>query len=271
LKKISIASYAFHGMLQEGKMDVFGYLESCKYRYHLESADIWNGMLVSTEEDYLKKIKEALDEKELTLANLCVDRAQLWAPEPEAREQLYKNALLHLRAAEILGAKTVRIDMGVKESALTEEQLEYIVSRYQEYAQIAYNAGFKVGPENHYGAALIPDHILKVSEAVNHQAYGILLHFGHWDADKDHGDQRAAKWTMHTHIDMKSTAERIEQCLQLLVDADYTGYWGIEHHSGSNEYAEVEWQLATVKRALKALQNGSGITSFQNSENPLLD
>ena len=38
--KLSIASYSFHGLLDEGKMDVFGYLETIRYRYGLDAADI---------------------------------------------------------------------------------------------------------------------------------------------------------------------------------------------------------------------------------------
>jgi hypothetical protein len=41
----AIASYTFHGLFREGAIDLFGYLESCRYRYHLDTADIWNGML----------------------------------------------------------------------------------------------------------------------------------------------------------------------------------------------------------------------------------
>ena len=57
---ISIASYAFHGLLEHGMIDLFGYLESCRYRYHLHTADIWNGMFTSTDDEYLKKVKDAL-------------------------------------------------------------------------------------------------------------------------------------------------------------------------------------------------------------------
>jgi hypothetical protein len=75
---VTIASYSFHGLLAAGMIDVFGYMESCKYRYHLQAADIWNGMLASTDEDYLKKVKQGLDSRELVLANLCVDGAHIW-------------------------------------------------------------------------------------------------------------------------------------------------------------------------------------------------
>ncbi len=54
---ISIASYSFHKTIAAGKMDVFGYLESCKYRYRLDTADIWNGLLRSTDPDYASKVR----------------------------------------------------------------------------------------------------------------------------------------------------------------------------------------------------------------------
>ena len=42
---ISIASYSFHGLYEIGAMSVFQYLETVKFRYHCDKADIWNGML----------------------------------------------------------------------------------------------------------------------------------------------------------------------------------------------------------------------------------
>ena len=99
--RISILSYSFRGLLEEGKMDVFGYLESCKYRYGLDAADLWNGFLPSLEEDYLKKVREGLDERGLELADLAVDRAHVWEDDPDKREQNYRNARAHLDAARI--------------------------------------------------------------------------------------------------------------------------------------------------------------------------
>ena len=255
---ITIASYAFYGLLAEGKIDVFGYLESVKHRYHLDTADIWNGMLVSTEPDYLAKVKEAMAERELGLANLCVDGAQLWDPDPDERERLHANALAHLRAGALLGARTVRIDIGVRTSELSEAQFTHVVSRYTEYARFAAEHGFRVGPENHYGAALIPEVMARLHQAVNHPAYGVLLHLGHWEGPEGEaeGDRRAAPWAMHTHIDARVTASCLAERMGLLIDAGYTGYWGVEHHSGRNEYAEVAWQVAEVRRELERRRLG---------------
>ncbi|WP_191562402.1 sugar phosphate isomerase/epimerase family protein [Metabacillus idriensis] len=251
--KYSIASYSFNGLFNQGKIDIFGYLESVKYRYHLNNADIWNMMLASFEEDYLKKVREAMDEKELYLANLCVDCAEVWDPNPEAKKNWYKNALKNLKAAEILGARTVRIDMGGRDLEMSEEQFDYTVKRYKEYAHIAHNCGFMVGPENHWGASRVPENIRKVYEAVDHPSFGILLHFENWDVDKENGDQLCAKYAFHTHL-AAWVIPACEEKLKLMQDTGYKGHIGIEHHSGKNEYSQVAWQLATAQNTWNALE-----------------
>ena len=243
--KVSIASYAFHGLLAEGKMDVFGYLESCRHRYGLQAADIWNGFLKSTDEDYLKKVRQALDERDMVLVNLCVDGAHLWDPDPQVREKLYQNALAHLRAGEILGAKTVRIDMGGKSSEMTGEQFDHIVKRYREYCRRAGDNGYRVGPENHFGPALVLENMERVCKAVDHPAYGVLLHLTHWvQGEVDKGDRLCAPWTMHTHVQLGFTNEQLKEKMRMLLAAGYQGHWGVEHHSGKSEYIEVAHQVA---------------------------
>lgn len=244
--KISLASYAFHGLVGEEKMSVFGYLESCKYRYGVE-ADIWNGMLESTDREYLLKVKEALDERELALANLCVDGAHIWEGDPDERERNYENALAHLRAAEILDAQTVRIDAGGPHDArqFTNEQFDLIVERYKEYAQRAYDNGYRVGPENHWGPEVVPENMKNICEAVDHPAFGVLLHFR-----GNEGDQMMAPWAMHTHISWEITEGCLTESMEMLRDAGYEGYWGVEHHTGENEYTEVAIQIDKVRDVL---------------------
>jgi sugar phosphate isomerase/epimerase len=244
--KISIASYAFHGLLEAGKMDLFGYLESCKHRYHLDTADIWNGMLTSTADDYLGKVKEALEERELVLANLCVDDAHIWEDDPAVREKNYQNALAHLHAAEFLGAKTIRIDAGVHEDSFTNQQFDWIVKRYKEYAQRAFDNGYKVGPENHWGAEVVPENMKRLCEAVNHPAFGMLLHFR-----GNAGDTLMAPWAMHTHLSWDICEEHVVESMEMLRSAGYQGCWGVEHHSGKKEYTEVAIMVARVRSVLE--------------------
>ena len=147
---LSVLSYSFRGLLAEGKMDLFGYLETCKYRYHLSAADIWSGFFPSTNPDYLKTVKEELDERELVLADLCVDNAHVWDSQPDVRERNYQNARTYLKVADTLGARFMRVDAGSREDTWTDEELDHIVMRYKEYAQWAYDHGFLGGIENHW-------------------------------------------------------------------------------------------------------------------------
>lgn len=251
--KVSIISYSFHGLQGAGQMDLFGYLESIRYRYGLDAADIWNETLASLDEGYLKKVKEGLAERELCLACLAVDGAHTWDPDPEARKALRKNALAHLRAAEFLGAKTVRIDVGGDKPEMSTEQLDWAVKCYKEYAQRAHDHGYMVGPENHYGPALVPENLERIRKAVDSPSYGVLLHLGRWaEGRQEEGDRLMAPWTFHTHVAWTDGGKCPEAGMLMLRQAGYQGYWGVEHGRGGNvEYAAAAVRLATVRNILE--------------------
>lgn len=272
--KLSIGGYSFNNTFLAGKMDVFGYLESVKYRYHLSTVDLYNGFFVDkstdiwrlADEAYLRKIREALDEKQMTVVNIAIDTAALWDPDENKRELQYQNALQHLHAAAILGAKTVRIDTGGSYSndpngdfyKMNEEQFEHIVTRYQEYCQIAADYGFMIGPENHMGPSLNPHFLKQIAEAVNHPNFGVLHHVDRWKVDPELGDSIIAPWACHVHFGANTLAneQRSVQIARMLLDAGFDGYWAIEHNAPDNQYAEVEWTLAAMKKVLhKALNN----------------
>jgi sugar phosphate isomerase/epimerase len=241
--KISIASYSFHGLVAEGKMDVFGYMEACRFRYHVNSADIWNGMFPTTDEAFLKKVKEGLEERELVLANFHLDGPNhIWEDDPDARENNYKNVLANLRVAEFLGARTVRIDAGGQGDTFSNEQFDLVVKRYKEYAQFAFDHGFKAGPENHWGPEVVPETMKRICEAVDHPGFGMLLHFR-----GNAGDALMAPWAMHTHVSWDIAENHMEESVKALAKAGYQGYWGVEHHSAKDEYYMVAVQLARVR------------------------
>jgi sugar phosphate isomerase/epimerase len=167
------------------------------------------------------------------------------------REKHYRNALAHLRIAEQLGAQTVRIDMGGQGNDMTPEQFDHVVQRYREYAQRAYDHGYKVGPETHWGPSLVPEVQKRVYEAVDSPAYGVMLHIGHWiEGHEDEGDRLVAPWVFHTHVDWRITTTCLAEKMAILQGAGYQGYWGVEHHTGKNEYGEVAIQVAMVRDEL---------------------
>jgi sugar phosphate isomerase/epimerase len=246
--KVSICSYTFNQLTSAGRMNVFGYLETSRYRYGLQAVELWNETLESLDGAYLAEVEDALTERELVLACMCVDGAHIWEDDAEAREANYRNALDHLRAAEALGARSVRIDAGGgwQDLAWTDEQFDQIVKRYREYARRAYDHGYRVGPENHWGPETVPANMKKLCEAVDSPAFGVLLHAGRWNGGgAEKGDELVLPWVMHTHLTPGLSDDALSRTMTMLRDAGYEGYHSVEINAA--RYTEVAVLLARIR------------------------
>jgi len=251
---IAIASYSFHGLLGEEKCDVFDYLNLLKYRYGVRFADIWTGFLPTLDDAFIGKVREELDRRELTLANLCVDGPHLWEDDPEKRAAHKAKMLEYIQAAAKLGAKSIRVDFGGTDGhTMPEEALEYLIATYREYCSICGDLGMRIGPENHWGWDRVPEYLEAVKNGVNHPAYGHLYHFRNFYDEPERGEALCISYAMHTHIhaDSMPYAKTVIDALQ---KSGYQGVYSVEHHSGHLEQERVEWQLATVRGLIAELK-----------------
>lgn len=253
---VSIASYSFNNMLALGTIDVFGYLESLKYRYNVNNADIWSDYLKNNfDPDFLKKIRKAMDDEGITLANLCVDGPVLWADDEHIRAKNKEKMLKYIKAADILGAKTIRIDFGGDENTeMSDEAFEYIVNTYREYCGICYELGMKIGPENHWGWDRIPANLKKVKDAVDHPAYGHLFHFGNFKNDHEAGTELCISYAMHTHVSA-GVIPWAKDIIRRLALSGYEGCYSVEHHTGEHERSRVAWQLASLNNIIEEIKS----------------
>ena len=254
--RISIASYSFHKLLEARMIDVYGYLESLRYRYNLLNADIWNGFLAEMDRDGLRKIRTALDDRDLTLVSLCCDWAHTWGGDPDEEKLLDANAERCLEAAEILGAQTVRFDVGVREDDISEKQFETVCGKFAAYAKRGADAGFIVGPENHWGASRRLSLQQRLYREINSPNYGMLLHLGNWNLEdgqtEDGNDIAAAPMAVHTHIDYEH-ALSAGSWLPGILGTGYSGALSVEHHKEVMEYQGVQAQLGALAYEVKKL------------------
>ncbi|NLG24315.1 MAG: sugar phosphate isomerase/epimerase [Clostridiales bacterium] len=250
---ISLASYSFHAMRAQKTIDVFGYLEATASRYRNGYADIWSGMLDSIEPAYIATVRREMDRRDLKLANLCVDGPCLWADDADRREANRKDMLAYIECANALGAATIRIDFGGRTGEMTEQGFDYIVARYREYCDRCHDLGMKIGPENHWGWDKRFENLKKVQDAVDHPAYGLLLHLNYQDYDDfDRQCQPVLSSVMHAHVPANSIAF-VKDMLRQLGNAGYAGALSVEHHSGAHELERVEWQLGALRCLLAEL------------------
>lgn len=277
-EKVSILSYSFHGLVGRQMQDIFGYFETCKYRYNLNTADLWNGHLapsgvfvdpndkknyVKLNDEYIAKVKEALDERELYIPNLACDGCHVLDQDPEITKITNSRAWEHLKAAKTLGIGFVRIDAGPQLSQgktdWTNQEFDYIVKHYKEYAQYAYDNGFKAGAENHMGPPIYWKNMKKLMEAVDHPGFAFCVHIGGWrgtDEEIAQADKECAPYAAHTHIPWNICEGPLVQKMNDLRAGGYKGYYSVEHHSAKNEYEMVAIQLAKVQAVLRSWEMG---------------
>ncbi len=251
---VSVASYSFHGALAEGRANVYSYLEALKYRYHVNYADLWTGFIPALDEAFLKNIRRSMDERDIVLANLCVDGPHLWADDADTRAAHKDKMLEYIKAAEILGAKTIRVDFGGSEGyTMPDEAFEYIVETYREYCALCGASGIKIGPENHWGWDRVPEYLIKIKKAVDSPWYGHLFHFGNFYENKaEEGLSAVLDYAMHTHI----PADKLDiagEYIKKLHTAGYKGTYSVEHHSGQHEFERLEAQLGRVRSVIAEL------------------
>jgi len=254
MNNFAVMSYSFHGLHNVGAMNLFGYLETVRYRYDLRTADIWNGFIESYEEPYISLVKQHLEERDLTVVNFCCDCAHIWDNDLALRAANEETAWKCLRFAKAINAKSIRIDAGVREASFSDEQLTYVAAKYKEYCDFAATFGAKVGTENHWGATTNPKELSRLFDAMKGtENFAFLLHLGNWTDEskeqKDRNDQAFIPKAMHIHIDFEHCIDA-DRVLPPLVQAGYSGCWTVESHKSTNEYNNVAFQLAQIKRVI---------------------
>ena len=285
--KLTITPYCFHLHHYAGQMDVFTMIETVKYRYGLGAIDMWNPQMLSiTDEEYLGKIRNKLRREEMTLCNYSIDGANIWDPDPEIRKRNADYYLQNAKAAEFLGAKSVKIDTGshylphygyawdydpvVKarnknalinnpdENAIEEnryyndEMLEYYRVKLSEYCERADSMGYDIVLENHWGPMIVASELVKVIKACSHPRLGILSHLGRWRGPQaDSAEETVAPYTRYIHVDRKAADTRLAEKAKAYLDLGYDGYWGVEYiEETEDELAMAEFILASIKRCL---------------------
>ena len=256
---VAVAAWSFHDQKNAGKCDIFRYLDLIKYRYHLNDADIWSGFLPTLDDDFIQKVRHDLDDKRLSLANLCVDGPYVWCDDPDERAAHKAKMLEYLDAAEKLGARTVRVDFGgpkgCTEHNMPEEAFDYIVSTYREYAHICEDRGMKVGPENHWGWDLFPEYLEKVRDAVDSPAYGHLFHIDHFADEPERGEDICMSYAMHVHVPPAVTVLKSKEIMRRMENRGYNGVYSVEYYSGGPlELERIEWHVATLREYIAELR-----------------
>jgi len=276
--ELSICSYSFHRLLEEGGQDVFQYINDC-HSLGCTQLDLWNGhlpsllddetrspssftpeyaRLSSDEMDYLGRIKAAADGAGLPFGCLAVDGAHIYEPSPEAQQAQKIKAHRWLNIAGQLSAQQIRIDSGGPPE-MPDDVFEVIVSGYKDLIPRAGEKGIEVVIENHWGASRIPENVMRILDAAT--GLGLLFDSGNWPAElRETGWTRCARYARATHIktfafdaEGNETTVDIPRVMHILQETGYQGSWGIESVPRQGDEIEAARKsVALVRRVLGA-------------------
>jgi sugar phosphate isomerase/epimerase len=164
-----------------------------------------------------------------------------------------------LEAAQLLGAKQVRIDAGGPET-LTDPLLAIIAEGYQDVIHQAQKYGLEIIMENHWGTSRSPDNVVKILQTI--PGLGLLFDTNNWSPGEQEKSWRmCAVYARSVHIKTFSFDEQgndpsvnLALAIRLLVEAGYNGIWGVESvPRDGNEYAAVEKTFALIRKVLKEI------------------
>lgn len=229
--QIGICSYSFHRLLEAGKQDMFAYISDCK-KLGCTQLDPWNEHFASTDDAYIAKVKEAAKRAELPFGLIAVDGGHLHEPMPEAREVKRKNAYRWIEIARKLGARQIRLDAGGT-AAMPDEEFSIIIDGFEDLKKRCRDAGVELVMENHFGASLMPDNVVRICET---SGIGLLLDSFNWARGHEaEGWIKCARFARACHIKAFAFAEDGEELttnvrafVRLLKKAGYRGAWGVE-------------------------------------------
>jgi len=279
--KLSICSYSFHRLLEQGKLDIFQYIDLCKQLgcTHLQP---WNAHFVKpsdlkkvvelgktpwegkdsawldppSDKSFLNDIKKYADMKELKFELICVDRAYIYDENKEIMMENRKRAYKWIETAEILEAEGIRIDAGGPQE-LSDEVFEIIAEGYNDLIEKGGNRGVAIYIENHWGSSNVPENIIRLLKSVKNLKY--LFDTNNWakGRQKD-GWEMCARFADATHIKTfefdESGEEKtvdLSKAITLLKQANYNGVWGIE--SVPREVDEITGAELTIRLIKKYL------------------
>src|SRR4051812_12490547 len=178
--QIGICSYSFHRLLAAKKQDMFQYILDCK-KLGCTQLDPWNEHFLSTDDTYIAKVKEAANRAQLPFGLIAVDGGHIHEPTAEARAAKRQTAYHWIEIAKKLGAKQIRLDAGGT-AAMPPEEFDLILQGFDDLKKRSHNAGLELVMENHFGASVIPDNVVKI---INATKIGLLLDSFNWAKGKE--------------------------------------------------------------------------------------
>ncbi len=254
LFKISVAEWSLHRELFGKKLDHLDFIKVAKQDYGIDAVEYVNQFFAdkANDKNYLTEMKNRAHDLGVTSVLIMIDNEGHLGDADEAkRRKAVENHYKWVEAAKFLGCHSIRVN--ARSTGSYEEQLDRAADGLRQLSEFGEKHEIGVIVENHGGLSSNGKWLTAVIKKADNKWCGTLPDFGNFqDYDRYLGVKemmpyaKAVSAKSHdfdaqgneTHTDYR-------KMMQIVLDAGYHGYVGIEYEGG--KLSEPEGIRATKK------------------------
>lgn len=244
-----------------GKIDPLDFPKIAHQDYGINAIELANLFYFNRAEDqdYLKDLKSRADGEGVEiLLIMCDAEGNMGDPDKQAQTQAIVNHQKWVKAAKSLGCHSIRVNARSDSKLSPAEQQKLVAAGLRQLCEFADPLDINILVENHGGLSGNGKWLAGVIELVDHSRAGTLPDFGNFQIDAEHTYDRYqgvkemmpyAKAVSAKSYDFDAqgneTTIDYQKMMQIVLDADYHGYVGIEFEG--SQMSEPEGIRATKK------------------------
>ena len=216
--------------------------------------EICNFHLPSIADDYLAKLRRAIDDAGVTLVNLLIDTGNLSSADDAERRGDIAAAKRWQDVAVKLGARGVRIDCGTE--APTPQAIERSIIALRELIDYGASIGLSATTENWRKTSVESYNLLEIMQSVG-RPLQLCVDFGNAAKTSDKYATMQALLPLATSLHCKGNFDgealdvaEFQRSLSLVRDADFAGHVALIYDGTDGEWDKVLTLKAHVEREL---------------------
>jgi sugar phosphate isomerase/epimerase len=276
LFKISLAEWSLHRALKGGKIDNLDFPKIAKEEFGIEGVEYVNQFFKDKAEDakYLTELKKRCDDNGVESVLIMIDgEGAIGDPDEKKRKQAVENHHRWVAAAKFLGCHSIRVN--AQSGGTYEEQVARAADGLARLAEYAKNVEINVIVENHGGLSSNGQWLAQVIRRVNMDNCGTLPDFGNFRTGRDKKTGKdiwydrymgmSALMPFAKAVSAKShdfdeqgneTKTDYMKVMQIVLDAGYHGWVGIEYEGGKlDEYEGVRATKRLLEKCRQQLKD----------------
>jgi len=271
LFEISLAQWSLHRSIRAGKLTNLDFPRITKNEFRIDAVEYVNQFFKdkARDEGYLQTLKQNCENEGVKSLLIMVDgEGQLGNRDTAARQKAVENHHRWVEAAKYLGCHSIRVN--AQSSGSFDEQAKLAADGLRQLCEFAAPHEINVIVENHGGYSSNGQWLARVIRMVNLDNCGTLPDFGNFRISSDQEYDRYvgvaslmpfAKGVSAKSHDFDDAGNEIHtdymKMLQIVADAGYRGYVGIEYEGGKlDEYEGIRKTKELLLRCREAISVG---------------